>query len=223
MVKAVKLFVEGGGDSKSLRSECRAAFSSFIQKTGLSGYLPRIVASGSRNAAYKDYCIAIKNHEEAVLLVDSETEVNTPEGHSVYDAENQRTWKPWHHLENRLGATGEIADSWKKPSGALDEDCHLMVQLMESWFLADINALKDYYGTGFNEKSIPIRSDIERIAKDKVLASLHEATRYTKKGPYNKGKHSFIILANIDSKMVISKSPWANRFITLLSEKMHSV
>ena len=46
-MKAVKLFVEGGGDSHALRTECRAAFSSFLQKAGFSGHMPRIVASGS--------------------------------------------------------------------------------------------------------------------------------------------------------------------------------
>jgi len=39
VVKTVKLFVEGGGDSKALRSECRAAFSSFLQKSGLYSIL----------------------------------------------------------------------------------------------------------------------------------------------------------------------------------------
>lgn len=64
-MKTVKLFVEGGGDSNSLRTECRAAFSAFLQKAGLSGYMPRIVASGSRRAAFDDYCTSISNGEEA--------------------------------------------------------------------------------------------------------------------------------------------------------------
>ena len=93
MVKTVKLFVEGGGDGKSLRTECRAAFSSFLRKSGLTGYMPRVVASGSRNSAYSDYCTAIKNGELAVLLVDSETEVIIPTDDDDFDVDNPRTWK----------------------------------------------------------------------------------------------------------------------------------
>jgi hypothetical protein len=71
-VRTVKLFVEGGGDRHNLRVECRAAFSEFLLKAGLAGYLPRIVACGSRHEAYGDYCTALRNSEKALLLVDSE-------------------------------------------------------------------------------------------------------------------------------------------------------
>jgi len=222
-VKTVKLFVEGGGDSKSLRTECRAAFSSFLLKSGLSGFMPRVIASGSRNSAYSDYCAAILNGELAVLLVDSETEIILPTDDLSFDIDNPRTWKPWHHLLHRQGQTGEVADPWKKPSAAVDDDCHLMVQLMESWYLADITAMKEYFGNGFNERALPNRTDIENIPKDTVLASLHEATKNTRKGSYNKGNHAFGILAVIDPNKVKDKSPWAKRFVTLLSEKMQGV
>jgi len=222
VVKTVKLFVEGGGDSNTLRTECRAAFNTFLQKSGLSGFMPRIVASGSRNAAYSDYCTAIKSGD-AALLVDSETEVITPKDSPSYDDGNPRTWEPWYHLANRQGRTGETADAWEKPPGASDEDCHLMVQSMESWFLADTAALKEYYGHDFKENSLPNRPDIESIPKDTVIASLHTATRDTQKGSYDKGNHSFEILKNIDPNKVTNQSPWAKRFVTLLLEKMQSV
>jgi len=219
-VKTVKLFVEGGGDRKSLRTECRSGYNSFLQKAGLSGYMPRIVASGSRNAAYSDYCTAIKNGEDAVLLVDSESEVILPKDDHSIEVEYSKTWKPWYHLVNRLGQTGEVADSWEKPSGSSDEDCHMMVQSMESWFLADVATLKSYYGQRFRENSLPNRPDIESIPKDTVLSSLIAASRDTLKGSYDKGDHSFEILAKVNPDKVISQSPWARRFVTLLSEKM---
>ena len=219
-MKTVKLFVEGGGDRKSLRTECRLGYNAFLQKSGLSGYMPRIVASGSRNAAYSDYCTAISNGEDALLLVDSESAVIIPMNDSTYESENIKMWKPWYHLLNRHGHTGEIADPWEKPSGASDEDCHLMVQSMESWFLADVATLKDYYGQRFHENSLPSRPDIESIPKDTVMSCLKAATRDTLKGSYDKGDHSFTILAKVDPAKIMSKSPWARRLVTLLSEKM---
>lgn len=92
----VKLFVEGGGESTELRNKCRAAFNSFLTKAGLSGYMPRIVASGTRTAAFDDYCTAIRNGETAVLLVDSEASVLASPNDPSYDADNPKTWKPWY-------------------------------------------------------------------------------------------------------------------------------
>ena len=220
MVRTVKLFVEGGGDSKPLRTECRTAFNSFLQKAGLSGYMPRVVASGSRNAAYSDYCTAIKNGENAVLLVDSESEIITQKDNANSIPANKTIYNPWYHLTNRKTVTRELADHWEKPAGASDDDCHLMVQSMESWFLADIDALKTYYGNEFNEKSLLNRKDIESIPKKSVFAALNVATQNTQKGSYNKGKHSFDILSIIDSNKVCIQSPWAKRFVTLMTEKM---
>lgn len=222
-MKTVKLFVEGGGDSKSLRTECRAAFSSFLQKSGLSGHMPRIVASGSRNAAYSDFCTALKNGEDAALLVDSETEVANINDGSNYNTTDPKTWKPWNHLVHRRGQTGELADHWEKPLGASDDDCHLMVQSMESWFLADVASLKEFYGREYNVNRLPNRLDIENVQKETVLAALRAAAKDTQKGSYDKGAHSFKILAVIDPNKVMHQSPWAKRFISLLSEKMRSM
>ncbi|MCL2167002.1 MAG: DUF4276 family protein [Clostridiales bacterium] len=220
MVKTVKLFVEGGGDSNSLRTECRAAFTAFLQKAGLSGHMPRIVASGSRKSAYDDFCTAIKSGTEAVLLVDSETAVVTPPGDTDYNVYDYRTWKPWYHLQNRTGQNGTVTDNWDKPSDTPDSDCHLMVESMETWFLADIAAVKGFYGQRFRESSLPSREDIENIEKNNVMDALEAATSTTSKGCYDKGNHSFKLLAIIDPAKVIRSSPWAKRFVELLTEKM---
>lgn len=215
-MNTVKLFVEGGGKSNSLHCECRAAFRLFLEKTGLTGHMPRIVACGSRDDAYSDFCTAVINGERAILLVDSEGPVIAPPGISS----DPRTWKPWYHLKHRMGQNEQPADNWDMPEGASDTDCHLMVMLMESWFLADVDALKRYYGQGFNENCFPARNCIEEISKDDIIMSLANATRGTQKGTYDKGRHSFKLLAQIDPDRIVNRSPWAKRFIVLLSEKM---
>lgn len=43
----MKIYVEGGGDSKELKTRCRRGFSNFFEKAGLKGRMPRVVACGS--------------------------------------------------------------------------------------------------------------------------------------------------------------------------------
>jgi hypothetical protein len=209
----VKLYVEGGGDAKSLQIECRRGFREFLEKAGLKGKMPRITACGGRRQAYDDYCLALKSGESAVLLVDSEAPVapehQQPEGQPAQ-------WRPWQHLKARAG------DDWDKPAGAQDADCHLMVQVMESWFLADRDALKAFFGQGFHENALPAANrPIEGVAKDDVYSALKQATQNCKtKAEYGKGEHSFKLLARIDPAKAMDASPWARRFVDELKKKM---
>ena len=199
---AVRLYVEGGGNTKALKTKCRQGFREFLEKAGLAKSMPRIIACGGRQSAYNDFCTALSQPEDfcAFLLVDSEAAVARNDG-------------PWEHLEKRPG------DQWRKPDGASDEQCHLMVQIMESWFLADKATLAKYYGKGFKKKALPKRDDIEAIPKAGVLKGLHNATRQSEtKGSYSKGKHAFEILARIDPDLVRKASPYAKRLLSFLAQ-----
>lgn len=90
---------------------------------------------------------------------------------------------PWEHLAE--------PDGWERPAGAEDGQCHLMVQVMEAWFLADKAALTSYYGQGFAESALPRDPLVEEVPKADVLTGLTRATRNTTKGRYSKGSHSF--------------------------------
>jgi Domain of unknown function (DUF4276) len=205
----VKLFVEGGGDNNQrLASKCREAFTKFITQAGVTKR-PRIIPCGSRLNAFKDYCTAINNGEAALLLVDSEAPV---------DPKNQQgspnTWFPWEHLKNREG------DGWSKPEKACDTDCHLMVQCMEHWILADRKTLEVFYGQGFKLNQLPSTVPLESADKNAVESGFKIATKETIKGEYNKGKHSFELLAEIKPDLVMAQSPWAKRFVDELKRKM---
>ena len=91
-----------------------------------------------------------------------------------------------------------------------------MVQAMESWFLADKEALTAYYGQGFRRQSLPANPNIEQIPKNDVLDGLQRATQGVSKGPYHKGKHGFEILARLDPMKVRGASPYADRLIRTL-------
>ena len=200
----MKLYVEGGGDAIILRTACRNGFSEFLKKAGLVGHMPRIVACGSRTDAYNDFCTALSNGYPAMLLVDSEDPVTLP------------TWQPWQHLLNRSG------DNWPLPDGANDDQCHLMVQCMESWFLADRQVLETFFGQGFKPNALPAAANpIEGIPKLEIYKSLDNATKDCKtKAPYGKREHSFKLLALIDPAKVTVASGWAKRFIDEMKKQM---
>ncbi len=195
----VRIYVEGGGDSGALKTACRRGFADFFKKFLPAGKLPSVVACGSRGQALKDFRTALKNSrgEHIVLLVDAEDAVAT--GQEI-----------WVHLKQR--------DNWDPPPGANEENTHLMVQCMESWFLADPKALSDYFGQGFQSSALPKNLNIEAISKQDVFRALENSTRQTKtKGTYSKGGHSFTLLAMIDPAKVRGASPYAERLaVTLL-------
>ena len=203
----VRLYVEGGGRGKDLPSMCRRGFRGFLKKAGLQGSMPRIVASGSRNSAYRDYCTAIKNGETALLLVDSEGPVDP-----AHQSGHPEAWQPWQHLKQR--------DNWDKPQGGHDLDCHLMVQCMESWFLADREALSDFFGQCFRESALPAaQSNVESFEPKDALTRLKSATKDCQtKGKYDKSAHSFELLARLDPDKVTAASPWAKRWIDTLKK-----
>lgn len=194
------LFVEGGGDDSTLKTKCRRGFKSLLENAGFEGNRLRVVASGSRNNAYEQFCTALKERPQddvAILLVDSEGPIK--DGST-----------PWNHVKNQSGG------SWNKPAGANDEDLHFMVECMENWFLADRDALSDFFGPKFNVKKLPSNTKVEEISKNDIHESLKKETRDSKKGSYSKGNHSFEILASLNSSKIRDAAPYANRFFNRL-------
>lgn len=201
----MKLFVEGGGDAGDLQTACRKGFTAFITKAGITRR-PRVVACGSRQNAYESFRTAVEKGEAAMLLVDSEAPIAAE--HQAGPADD---WHPWRHLKARPG------DGWDLPAGAKDRHCQLMVECMESWFIADAGSLAAYFGQGFAPNALPRRRDSEAISKATIFGALAEATKACKtKAAYGKGAHSFEILARIDPAPVMAASPWARRFIDAL-------
>jgi Domain of unknown function (DUF4276) len=192
----VRVFVEGGGvDNAALKTECRRAFAQLFEKAGLEGRMPRTIVCGPRTDAFEQFSTALEEEgaaDASVLLVDAEAPVTHV--------------SPWEHVRQRQG------DGWQKPAGASDDHLHLMVECMESWFLADPEALAAFYGQGFNENALP-KSAPEQVAKTDVYSALDRATRPTKtKGRYGKGTHSFKLLATLDPAKVCAACPAAKRF-----------
>ena len=196
----VKLYVEGAGQTDLQRRECRAAFSLFFGAAGLGGKRPRTVACGGRSRAYDAFKTAVRTqrpNELPLLLVDSEGPV--AQGHST-----------WEHLKARPG------DGWDKPKGAADDQAFLMVQVMETWFIADRDALQTFSGNRFRGNAIPSWPDLEVVPKENVYAALDRATAACKEKRYEKGKLSFELLATISPEKVEYASPHAKALLDRL-------
>jgi len=190
---STKIYVEGGGDrQKRTIQACRAAFSRYFQKVVPEGAQPRIVACGSRQKAYEDFTKGLNDpdYDIVLLLVDSEGPVSPGDD-------------SWTHLRKR--------DHWAKPNDAGNDTAHMMVQCMESWFMADKACLIAFYGQHFNAHALSARMEIEHIPKNDVSTALANATRNTQKGPYHKTRHGFALLGDIDPGKVEAVSPFCER------------
>jgi hypothetical protein len=203
MVTEIRLYIEGGGDGKNTKALIREGFTGFLKALVEIAYSKKIgwkiIMCGSRNDAFRDFKTALKANPDAfnVLLVDSEAPVIEP---------------PWKHLKSR--------DNWDSP-GVDDTHCHLMVQTMEAWFIADIDTLKNFYGQGFRENSISKNQDVEKIDKDSLERSLKEATRNTKsKGEYQKIQHASALLKQLNATKVRQASHYCDRLFTTVAQIM---
>jgi hypothetical protein len=176
-----ELYVEGGGDKNpSLASECRKAFSKLFEKAGIA-QRPKVIACGGRQAAYERFCIAFRTNEADVwLLVDAE-EVPAPGASS------------WAHVKARVG------DGWAQPGGATDDHLHLMSVTMETWLVADPDALAKTFGSKFDRSKLPPAGPaLEQQTKADINAALAAAAKPTASGAYAKGAHSFKTLGEVE-------------------------
>jgi hypothetical protein len=200
---SLHIFVEGGGDQQAGLKACRRAFGQLFEKFVPSGHLPRISACGGRGQAFDDFRTALRRTSEdrnILLLVDAEGSVDQQIG-------------IWSYLKRR--------DNWDRPPSATDDDVCLMVQIMESWFLADPEKLEEYYGSDkFQRSALPRRQNIEEVSKDDVTMALDQATRNTQKGKYSdhKARDGFNILPMLDPLLIRAASVSFQRLFDRLSQ-----
>jgi hypothetical protein len=91
-----------------------------------------------------------------------------------------------------------------------------MVETMETWIVADPDALAAYYGQRFRTNALPHHQDLEELAKIFVATALEQATRHTQKGAYRKIRHASDLLKRIAPQKVRRRCPSCERmFITL--------
>ncbi len=90
-----------------------------------------------------------------------------------------------------------------------------MVQVMETWLVADRNALNGYFGALFRENALRQWPHLEEVPKRDVLDALTRATAKCPH-PYAKGKVSFELLERIDPALVEAACPHARALLDRL-------
>lgn len=200
----IRILIEGGGDGKDTKKFLRQGLHTFVKlfidQARSRKVEVNLVMCGSRGDAFADFKSSLEQHPNAksILVVDSESAVSS---------------MPWIHLRNRPG------DGWEKPNGVTDEQCHFMVQCMESWFIADPDSLEEFYGQGFQKTALPNAKNVETVEKDRVLACLKSATRNAKtKGEYHKTRHAPDLLKVINPEVVQSRAPHCKRLFETLTK-----
>ena len=195
--------MEGGGKDKNGKAMLREGMTKFLDKATASSGKFQVTCCGSRNEALGMFRTALErpndNPDYIFLLVDSEA--------LVKDADD-RLKSPKQHLQTR-------DPSWDM-QGMKQDQIHLMAQVMESWFIADADALANFYGQNFNRNAIPKNNIVEEIEKLKVETALVEATKNTTKGKYHKILHGAKILAIINPNIVRGKASYCDRFLTAI-------
>lgn len=198
---SVRIYVEGGGDSKDLQSRCREGFRKLIEKSGFKGRMPSVVACGGRNNVYDMFKKAVTStdrDELPMLLVDSEEPVTTA---------------PWDHLRTR--------DGWDCPADAEEEQAQMMVTCMETWIMADREALRKVFGAHLRESALFPEIDLENRSRQDLLFALKNATGDCGRGKgYDKGRRSFQILAELKPDTLKERLSYFHRFVETLNGRL---
>ena len=172
-----------------------------MEKCGLSGRMPTLVASGSRNTAFDNFNAAHSNAsgaEYVALLIDSEDPVSDVE-------------KTWEHLHR--------SDNWQRPRGARDDQVLLMTTCMETWIAADRSALREHFGQGLRPERLPPLTNLERRTRGEVQRGLENATRDCA-APYAKGPRSYDVLDKLSPDTLESRLPSFSRTRRILNDRL---
>lgn len=201
-MSGVTIYMEGGGNTKLGKVPLRQGMNEFLgdlrRKVRAGRRRWRVVLCGDRARTYELFMNARarpRSGELVVLLVDAEAPVTAP--------------TPVEHLRTRRG------DGWDM-AGVPADRVHLMVQTMETWIVADPEALADYYGQNFAAGALPRADNLEAVSKREVARALKNATEGTSKGAYHKTRHAGDLLALIDPAKARRRCPRCDRLFRTL-------
>ncbi len=177
-----------------LRPGFRAFFREIVDQARAKRCKVELIATGG--TPKRDFGIAIRSHKDAwnILLLDSE---------GPHDG--------------KLTARLIVEQGW---SNEHEDSIFWMVEMMESWFHADKEALGRFYKGDFNGKAMKANPNVEQIAKKDLMDGLKAATKDTKKGAYHKTKHAPTLLEMIAPRLVRQAAPNCDNFFTTVLAKL---
>ncbi len=177
----VRVYIEGGSTGQTADSDFRRGWKKFLGELhdlarGQGFHSLEVVRCKGRVNAFARFSKYHWDHPDdlCVLLVDSEC--NVPDGQGV-----------WETVSEREG------DGWVKPAWASESHLFLMVPFVETWLVADPDALASYFGQGFRPLELPGLTNLEERSKDDLERRLKRATAAALRGPYRHGLAHLII------------------------------
>ena len=194
MVSEIRIYYEG---DKRLRPGLLSFLKSEIGTARQRNIRFQLITGGSTDITIERFIQGVEANPDAfnILLVDSDSPDN---GNLIACIKTRSCW------DREIGRD------------VTDDQIHFMVQVMESWFLADKDALERYYGSGFRSNRLRQGSNVEQVPKDDVIRGLENATRNTSKKKYHKTKHAPDLLSAIDASRVRSVAPNCDKLFTSL-------
>ena len=197
--------MEGGGDNKdgkvALRLGMDALLAPLKRDAERKALHWQLVCCGSRQATLRNFRLAVDADDSDAFVA------------LLVDAEGPVTESPHLHLASR--------DRWDV--SFVDEDAvHLMVQVMETWIVADADALSEFYGQRFKRNALPRTQDLESVSKGDIEKALNRATGKTKKGGYHKIRHARHLLSRIDAARVKQRCRHFERLLDKLSAQIEA-
>ena len=191
------VYLEGGGDTESLRRRCREAFRQLLMKCGFGGRMPTLRACGSRENAFAGFVVSVNSGklDFVAMLIDSEEPMRDVE-------------RTWDHLQR--------GDGWRRPQGATDDQVLFMTTCMETWIVADRDALREKFGQNLNENQLPVLVDLENRGRDDVYQRMRRATS----NGYSKGRISFELVESLNPDTLEQHLPSFRRARRILDEKL---
>jgi hypothetical protein len=149
VVTEIRIYFEG---NKSLRSGFHTFFSELVDAARAQRCKFELISAGAKEEAVQDFKDALSTHSGAwnILLLDSD---KPNAGDLSFDLCRR----------NRIDQRHADSVFW-------------MVQIMESWFLADKDAVARYYGKEFRSQTLPQNPRVEEVSKGDIYTGLEAAT-----------------------------------------------
>jgi len=195
MLNEIRIYYEG---HRLLKPGFDAFFVGLHRKAEAKRWRIRLIAANSGDAACEDFATAQRTHlnQWNILLRDSEG----PD----------------------TGKLSAVLCTQKGWSESYAGSIFWMVEMMESWFHADKDALQEFYGERFNKNALKPNPKVEQIPKQDLKDGLHDATKDTGKGNYyrNKTSHGPKLLAKIKPKLVQEAAPNCKKLFDAILTKL---
>lgn len=205
-MSGITIYLEGGGTGPGTKAALRQGMDAFLdpikQLARAKSWRWKLIPCGGRDQTFRRFCNAVTGTPPdglVVLLVDAEAGIDND--------------TPREHLQTR--------DHWAL-AFATNEMVHLMVQIMETWIIADQETLAAYYGPGFRANALPAADNLEGVSKASIAANLAQATKSTRRGAYHKIRHASDILKRIDHRRVRRRCPACDRLFDTLERSVAS-